>query len=313
MKCFRKNTMKKLSTYKKGLLIYIAVLLVILIALDVYVWIKLSDYQKLMESKESTYASGERVTPTVTGAPGTPTPTQAPTNTPTPTPAPETIILEIPQGVTVNVNDEPVDLSGYEATVVETDEFEVLYEFSDLYSEYADIESRVEIPSIYRYELQVLPGAVVSAENAAGEELELTSSVTEENITKYSHGFISSQADYDTITGLAFDALKKYSLFCTNDGEASALSPYFPANSEYLRVISSLDNSWYMRHSGLPIFSEEKVLNYVGYSDSLVYVELYMKQTILSSITGTNVVTEIVKPIWFVKLDGEWKIGAMEF
>ena len=305
--------MKKLSTYKKGLLIYIAALCIILLAVDMYVWVKLKDYQKLMEVSEKEYSSANGATPPITQIPNTPTPTQVPTNTPTPTPVPQTVILEIPRGVIVNVDDVEIDLTGLESSVVETDEFEVLYEFSNLYSEYSDIENKIDIPSIYHYELQIPKEAVVTAMDSNGEELVLESSVTVEGLTKYSHGFINSQVDYDAITELAFEAIKKYSLFCTNDGEASALAPYFPANSQYLGVISSLDNSWYMKHSGLPTFSDEKVLEYVGYSDSLVYVEISMKQTILSSLTWTNVVTEIVKPIWFVKLDGEWKIGAMEF
>ncbi len=305
--------MKKSSTYKKGLLIYVAALVIILLAVDMYVWAKLKDYQNLMEVSEKEYSSANGVTPLITQAPNTPIPTSVPTNTPTPTPIPQTVVLEIPQGVIINVDEMEIDLTELKSSVVETDEFEVLYEFSNLYSEYTDIEKKVDIPLMYRYELQIPMEAVVTAKDSDGEELILESSKTDEGLIKYSHGFINRQVDYDIITELAFEAIKKYSLFCTNDGEASALAPYFPSNSQYLGVISSLDNSWYMKHSGLPTFSDEKVLEYVGYSDSLVYVEISMKQTILSSLTWTNVVTEIVKPIWFIKLDGEWKIGAMEF
>ena len=310
--------MKKWSMFKKGLLIYVAVLVLIVVGVDIYIWSKLSDYEKTMQAKDSerqaTNSVTVSVTPEATDSPEvtpTPVPTEAPS--PTPTPEPVKIAVELPDNVVLYVDETAYDLSAYESTETDNGCFEILYTFSEEYSEYSDIKNRVEIPSLKRYELEIPEESVISVKDTAGQDVELKSETDENGMTVYSCGFISKNDNYETISALAFEAIKKYALFCANDAQASELAPYFPAGSEYLQVISSLDNSWYMRHTGLPSFSEETVIDYLGYSDSLVYIEISMKQTILSSITGTYVDSVITHPVWFVKLDGEWKIGAIEF
>lgn len=310
--------MKKLSLYKKFLLIYVAVLVVIVAAVDIFVWSKLSDYEKTMDTKISEQEANNAVM-TVTPSEGLEaddiTPTPVPTSTPTPTPTPEMekVIIELSEGSTLYIDEEEADLTAFTFTEVQSGCFDILYTFSEEYSEYADIETKVEIPALYRYEFEVPKDAMITVKDSFTQNVELTSTTDENGTVIYNCGFVSKTDNYDTIKNLAFEAIKKYALFCANDAQASELAPYFPAGSEYLQVISSLDNSWYMKHSGLPTYSEETVLDYMGYSDSLVYIEISMKQTILSSITGTYVETVIEHPVWFVKLDGEWKIGAIEF
>ncbi|MGN0165283.1 MAG: hypothetical protein ACI39R_03800 [Lachnospiraceae bacterium] len=309
--------MKKNNWFKKGLLIYIAVLLICIAAVDIYVWSKLSDYEKTMTAANgNTDVTGTASVPTNTplaSAETSPTPEPTATTAPTPTPVPEKLVIQIPDGVKISIDGKEQDFSAYEFSEVQSSCFDILYTFSDEYSEYADLEEKVEIPVIKKYEIQVPAGSSVTAADENGQAIELTADTDENGNTRYSCDFLSDTSQYDTISELAFEAMKKYALFCTNDGAASELSPYFPDNSEYLKVISSMDNSWYMKHSGLPTYTEETVLDYVGYSDSLVYIEISMKQTILSSVTGTYVDTVITHPVWFVKLGGSWKIGAIGF
>lgn len=317
---------KKAGAYKKGLLVYVAILLVVIVSVDVYVWSKLSEYEKTMTAKDMEQTAGaitgaDDITGSQNGsAQGegeNVTVTPKPSNTPGPTKAPmpetRTVWVEIPTGVTVKSDGEVLDFSAQTPVEVTADEFDLLYSFSETYSEYANIQEKVDIPVMYRYEIELQEGAVLSAENENSETVELVSTTGDDGTVSYRCGFLNDTGNYDTISALAFEAIEKYALFCTNDADASEMKQYFPDNSEYYKTISSMDNSWYMKHSGLPVFSEKKVLDYKGYSDSLVYIEISMKQTILSSVTGAYVDTEISHPIWFVKLDGEWKIGAIDF
>ncbi len=310
-----------MSKFKKILLIYAGVLILIIAAADVFVWIKLDAYENQLQSdeasgsKDGTQAPSVYSTPNLTPAP-TPGMTQTPSITPRPSPTEipkRTYVVEAPDNVSVFVNGEKADRESVKPESIETGEFTVLYSFSETYSEYSDIRNRVTVPEMLRYEFEAPEKSVISAKNVLGDDVVLEASEQSDGIIKYSCGFLSDDSQYDKVTALAFEAMEKYALFCTGDGEASALAPYFPADSEYLSVISKMDNSWYMKHPEPPTFSAQTVLAYKGYSESLVYVKVTMKQTLFQSNINADKTTEITHPMWFVKLDGEWKIAAIEF
>ncbi|MBO7649510.1 MAG: hypothetical protein J6S79_02030, partial [Lachnospiraceae bacterium] len=74
-----------------------------------------------------------------------------------------------------------------------------------------------------------------------------------------------------------------------------------------------LDNSWFNKHNKPPTYTEQTVREYIGYNDSLVYMDLTMHQSFVASYTGQQFDSLVEHPIWFVKIDGKWKVASIIF
>ena len=59
---------------------------------------------------------------------------------------------------------------------------------------------------------------------------------------------------------------------------------FFPAKSQFYTLISKMNNNWYTSHSQTS-FQNHELVEYVAYSDSLVYVHVTMEQKMLLNAT----------------------------
>lgn len=123
----------------------------------------------------------------------------------------------------------------------------------------------------------------------------------------------NAYSGYETMTEMGFDFLTRFCLFCSNDKNASEMKEFFPENSKYYKDIASLDNSWFNGHTKPPTYTNHTVKDYFGYGDNLVYMDLRMDQSFVASYTGQRFDTEIIHPIWFVKIDDRWKVASILF
>lgn len=304
------------ETFKKAMIIYSVVLIVLILIVNSYVYIKLADYEKLTGGEKAQNNQQALIpvsTPTVVPGytPGTEgTGSNEPVNTPTPTPVPMDVVsFKIPEGLDVYVNGEAIDLSNVEVNYVHGDDFAVLYDFAERYSEYKNIEADAKIPRLLEFSLEVKPGAEVGVYT---KDLKTVSTEYDEDTHTYSAYFLSDESEQEEIVKFAFEAQKNYSLFCAEDLDRSDIAKYFPSNSEYYKSITTLD-IWYTKHDGLPKYTDQKVNFYNKYSENLYCADVSVVETIKARANGENISVKIRHKIWIYRIDGKLKIAAMEF
>ncbi|MBO7631528.1 MAG: hypothetical protein J6S78_04280 [Lachnospiraceae bacterium] len=307
---------KKSNGFKIGLLIYVIVLALAILVMDDMLWTKLEWYEVTEERKEAEQkkkiakAASDRLTPSVTASP---------------TPTPEPIYLE-----TVKIV-KPLDATCYVAgKVLEGDDitwtqeedketFASLEAVTSIYKEYENaLDGIIPVRESVVYTME--KGSEIRFLDADGTSVRATESTTEIEVDGQQRiirmltcPYYNEMKDYEELTKAGFDFLTKFCLFCSNDKSPTEMRPYFPDNSQYYRVIASLDNSWFNMHNTPPTYTEQTVRNYIGYNDSLVYMDLTMHQSFVSSWTWERFDSQIEHPIWFVKMNGKWKVASIIF
>lgn len=309
---------KKKNTFKIAVGVYVFVLVIAVLCLDDYVWTVLDRYEMTERRKEKEQrdkiqkALEERLSYT-------------PTPTPSPTPTPAPIIMEQlkivkPEGATLHVNGKPMEYPE-RGWVPEEDKktFAVLLATMETYPEYEGLAEKL-IPVLESTVITVEKGTDVYFCDADGTMVAPQESTAvievngqERTVRQLTCAYQSDPQYYDELTAMGFDFLTKYCLFVSNDSPASEMRPFFPNNSQYYRTIASLDNSWFNGHDKPPEYTNKVVKSYVGYTDSLVCMELSMHQSFIIRYTGKRAEEDIVHPIWFVKINGEWKVATLGF
>lgn len=289
---------KKMSMFKKGFIIYIAVLLVVILFVDIFVWSKLSKYEKA-ENAKAQEAIDKAANAT-------------PTSTPTPTPVPtHKVRAYIPKDAILLVDGEYTQVERKEPE--DKGELEGLYTFINNYSEYKDLPSKINIPLMDFIELDVKDGSVVSAKDSIDKDLPLEVSKDKDGIETYKAAYVSDDSMRDSVAEFAFKMAVDYSLFCANDRYGYVLNPYFPNDSQYLKTILSLDNSWYTKHEGEPTFHNQKVEDYFGYSENLFYISIAMDQNMYATYYGGYLDVPIHFSLWIVKLGDSYKVAGIVY
>lgn len=306
--------MKKRSKFTIGIIIYIAVFLLAMLIVDDMLWTRLEQYEVVEEKK----AEEQRLKFALAAERAAFTPT--PTPSPTPTPAPivlEQIKLVKPKDAVLYISGEPYvpeDTEWQPDTDATT--FRELLSITGKYAEYKGLIEPL-LPEVESIVLTLEKGTTVSFMDADGTMVTPVSSTTkldvdgeQRTIRLLTCPYYIDYSVYDEAIQMGFDFMIKYSLFCSNDKPASEMKTYFPERSEYYKEIASLDNSWFNQHSKLPEYTEQTVLDYCCYGD-LLYMKLKMHQSFVSSYNGTKFDDDIIHPLWFVKMDGQWKVAAI--
>lgn len=112
---------------------------------------------------------------------------------------------------------------------------------------------------------------------------------------------------------------KDYSNFFSADlrGSSASIDPIrqlFPENSDYLELAENYrqhDMWMYSAHSA-PVFSQEKVSNYIVYSDDLFSCDVYFDKEMTLTKTGEERHDVTNTRFYYVNLDGEWLIADMQ-
>ncbi|MBO4697664.1 MAG: hypothetical protein J5643_10390 [Lachnospiraceae bacterium] len=298
-----------------GLLIYIGVLTFALLVLVYLLWTKLERYEITEEQKEREQrAKIEKIAEerklTVT-----------PTPTPTPTPVPilmETIKIVMPTDMKFYI-----DGQEYSDVVWAPDEDkETFANLLAVTAQYPEYEGALDglIPSRKSTVVTIEKGKTIMFLDRDGTFLAPDESTTEievdgqqRRIRMLTCPYYNDMSEYEELTKYGFEFLLKFCLFCSNDKSATEMKPYFPKNSKYYNVIASLDNSWFNGHNKPPTYTNKTVREYVGYGDSLVYMDLMMHQSFVASWTGQQFDTDVNHPLWLVKMNGEWKVASIIF
>ena len=309
---------KKSSKFKVGMIVYIMVLAFAILIMDELLWTKLEYYEVTEQAKEKEQkkkiekAKQERLAAMLT-----------PSVTPTPTPAPiymETIKIIKPVEAVCYLGGEPYN--GAEAVWVPEEDDVTFASLTDVTSQYAEYKGVLDdlIPKLESTTVTIEKGTSISFRDADGNSVgtkESTAKIEVDGQMRTIRALICpyycTMDDYDELTQMGFEFLVKFCLFCSNDKSASEMRPYFPNNSQYYTVISTLDNTWFNKHNKPPTYTEQTVREYIGYNDSLVYMDLTMHQSFVASYTGQQFDSLVEHPIWFVKIDGKWKVASIIF
>lgn len=308
---------KKRSRFKTGLLIYVIVFAFAVLIVDELLWTKLEYYEVTETAKEKEQrAKFEKAREEAERL--------ANTSTPTPTPTPTPILLETVKLI------KPVEAACYvdgqrlEGEDVWTQEEDVatfgsLTSVTSQYSEYNGVLDGL-IPLQESTVVTIEKGTPIAFYDSHGNITEVKEGTAtievdgqERTIRSLTCPYYSDASDYDELTKMGFEFLTKFCLFCSNDKSATEMRSYFPDNSQYYRVISSLDNTWFNKHNKPPVYTEQTVREYIGYNDSLVYMDLTMHQSFVASYTGQQFDSLVEHPIWFVKINGKWKVASIIF
>lgn len=299
-----------------GVLIYGAVLLLGMLVMDELLWTKLERYEVTEEKKEREQrakiekAVQERML------------TVTPTPTPLPTPVPivmENIKLVMPADMKCYIDGVECGEDVVWAPEEDRDTFADLIAVTNQYPEYQGVLDGL-IPERKSTVVTVEKGKTVRFVDRDGTSLTPTESTAEieadgqmRRIRQLTCPYYNNMSEYENMTEKGFDFLEKFCLFCSNDKKADEMKPYFPNNSQYYKVIASLDNSWFNKHNKPPVYTNRNVRDYIGFNDSLIYMDLTMHQSFVASWTNQQFDTEVEHPVWFVKIGDEWKVASIIF
>ena len=308
---------KRFSVFTIIMLCYIGVFLIATLIVDDSLWTRLERFEetekvkeeeqkrKIEEKAEEARLLAERMKPT-----------------PTPTPAPiimEHVRIVKPAEDILYVNG--VEYAESVSWETETDQktFGTLLSAAERYPEYEGV-LEAAIPKLESCVLVLEKGASIGFLDCDGTMIAPSEGTAQievngemRTIRELRCSYNNRYSGYQEMTDLGFDFLTRFCLFCSNDRAASEMKAFFPPNSQYYKEIASLDNSWFNGHSKEPTYTNHTVKEYFGYGDSLVYMDLRMDQSFVASYTGQRFDTEIVHPIWFVKIGDEWKVASILF
>lgn len=123
---------------------------------------------------------------------------------------------------------------------------------------------------------------------------------------------VSGNSCYDEATAFAMSFLEDYTLFCSNDQELSSIEKYFPEDSNYLELISHMNNNSFIRHSDT-VLKNRSIDDYFEYSDSLIYVHATIDEWMHLTRYGYDKVYRVELPVWIVKIDGKWYVAKIDY
>ena len=310
-----KKQRKPMSKFWIGIIVYVVVFAFVVLIADELLWTKLEYYEVTENVREKEQrekfekAKAQRIA--------------ALTVTPTPTPVPiylETVKIVKPLDAVLYVNGEKYEEPGTEWTAEEDKvTFADLTSVTNQYPEYKGVLDGL-LPSRESTVVTIEKGSVITFRDGNGNEVTPSESTAQmeieeqlRTIRELTCPYTNNTADSSELSKYGFEFLTKFCLFISHDKSPTEMKPYFPDNSQYYNVIASLDNTWFNEHKKPPEYTEQTVRTYHGYGDSLVYMELTMRQSFVASYTGQQFETIVEHPIWLVKMNGKWKVASIIF
>lgn len=211
--------------------------------------------------------------------------------------APSNFQVELDQGILGSVD------------VINSTPFEELA-FIDLisekFSEYHLLKDKIQIPVMNEFNVKdttAVPTAISFDGNTSAPKFDKASNT-------YTFSLSSDDILREECSDFALSFAKDYATFCANDASSSTLQPYFPTGSEYLRLISSVDNK-YNAHTNLN-FTNETITEFAAYSESLAFVHVELDENMKLKSTGADFTYHISLPIYIAKLEGKWVVINIE-
>lgn len=211
----------------------------------------------------------------------------------------------VPSDVTTRFGDRVLSEEHLLEGQIPVEELSFLPEIEKRFSEYADLSEQLDIPYIDRYYIDfAYSPEEVACTSRLGDPVDLEFDAV---MNSYSSALVSNDTILEECRAFAYEFVEKYALFCLRDADKEVMKPYFPENSEYYKLISSMDTRWANKHSKTS-FQNHEVKEFFAYSDNLVYINVAIEERLLLSATGKYVSYHIDTPLWIVKLNGQWYV-----
>ncbi|HRV50569.1 MAG: hypothetical protein GXZ12_04080 [Clostridiaceae bacterium] len=134
----------------------------------------------------------------------------------------------------------------------------------------------------------------------------------DESTDFYYAGYSDQHPERDELEAFAIDYTSTFANVISRDEQLTSLLPFFPANSELYDSISrNTSLLFFDPHSDTTIDNEE-ILDFITYSEDVVYIEVYLEQNMTMGYNDIEVVPTTAR-LYCVRIDGEWKVVSMRF
>lgn len=177
---------------------------------------------------------------------------------------------------------------------------------TEKFTEYSTLKEKISIPVMQKYYVETIYSTPVGI-LPDGTECEPVFDAADNT---YVFVLPENNSMKEECSAFAMAFAKDYAIFCANDASSSTLSKYFPASSEYLKLISSVDNK-YNAHTNLH-FSNESITEFKAYSENLAYVHVEMDENMILKSTGADYTYQISLPVYIAKVDETWFVINMQ-
>lgn len=205
--------------------------------------------------------------------------------------------LLVPSTVTVTVNGIPVTEEAMEESGIRGTAEEYL-------------EAYTQIPSYNRYDLgQFYREPVLYGVNDAGEPVDI---VYNENEHCYEAAFGGDKAFQATVEDYVIKVVTDYAMYVSNDATYNSLDKYFPPNSQLLAGIKANQRKWFDAHLE-PEVKNQEITEFIIYSQDAFSAQVYLEQYMYVPFSGKTEMLVTDLHIYFVKIDGEWKVSGIAF
>lgn len=211
--------------------------------------------------------------------------------------ATETYSLLAPDTVTVTVNGIAVTKDALKESGIRNDAEEYMKPY-------------VQVPTYSRYDLgQFHKEPAVLALNAAGESVKIT---YDEKEHCYQAEFGGNRTMQKELEEYVIQVATDYAMYMSNDAPANALNKYFPTGSALLKGIKANSRDSYDAHLR-PEVKNQKLQEYIVYSPEAFCAKVYLEQHMYVPFSKKTEIVVTDRPIYYVKIDGEWKVSGIEF
>lgn len=177
------------------------------------------------------------------------------------------------------------------------------------------VKEYVEAPKTVTYVVKGL--ANVPELKVNGKVIEADKITVKDNKYSYVANYEAQEMPAE-LRDYVLNAAKKYSNYFSRDLEGcrestAPIADIFPAGSYYIQMAEKYrqEDMWmYSAHSA-PVFTNEKVSNYVVYSDDCFSVEVAFDKTMVLTLNGNERLDKNNQVYYYVKIDGKWLIADM--
>ena len=168
------------------------------------------------------------------------------------------------------------------------------------------------IPGTANYQVTGLyQKPVVTAKDFLGNDCGL---VYDENTDTYTVDFIKEFDGYEDLSSFAISFASTFANYISQDAGNHALDKYFPSGSKALSYIKrNSSRDLYTSHGNVSIHNEE-IKDCIVFSENVVYMEVYVEQW-MEMYWGADEpeVLPTDAHVYFVKIDGKWLVGGIQY
>ena len=205
--------------------------------------------------------------------------------------------LIAPSTVTVTVNGIPVTEDALEESGIRGTAEEYL-------------EAYTQIPSYNRYDLGKFYGEPeVYGTNEAGEPVEISYDEAERC---YRAEFGQDKSLRAEVEDYVIQVVTDYAMYVSNDAANNSLDKYFPKNSKLLEGIKKNQREWFDYHLK-PEVKNQEMTEFIVYSQDAFSAQVYLEQYMYVPYSKKTEMLVTDLHIYFVKIDGAWKVSGIAF